>query len=96
MKDQSEKVAQWIVQSKRVVVFAGAGLSTESGIPDFEAREACGIDTTRGLLLSELHGQRSLPGKVLADGNRDVRTHEKGPTQSGPPRHCRPREAGEA
>jgi len=69
MKDQIEKVAQWIVHSKRVVVFAGAGLSTESGIPDFRSREGCGIDTTRGLLLSELHGQRSLPGKVLADGN---------------------------
>jgi NAD-dependent deacetylase len=37
MKDQIEKVAQWIVHSKRVVVFAGAGLSTESGIPDFRS-----------------------------------------------------------
>ena len=37
MKEQIEKVAQWIVHSKRVVVFAGAGLSTESGIPDFRS-----------------------------------------------------------
>ncbi len=37
MKEQLEKVAQWITTSKRVVVFSGAGLSTESGIPDFRS-----------------------------------------------------------
>jgi NAD-dependent deacetylase len=37
MKEQFEKVAQWIVISKRIVVFSGAGLSTESGIPDFRS-----------------------------------------------------------
>ncbi len=35
MKDEIEKLAQLIVESKRVVVFTGAGVSTESGIPDF-------------------------------------------------------------
>ena len=30
-----DKVADLIVQSKRIVVFTGAGISTESGIPDF-------------------------------------------------------------
>jgi NAD-dependent deacetylase len=34
---ETERVAQWIVASKKVVVFAGAGLSTESGIPDFRS-----------------------------------------------------------
>jgi NAD-dependent deacetylase len=37
MKEQLEKVAQWITTSKRIVVFSGAGLSTESGIPDFRS-----------------------------------------------------------
>src|SRR4030065_82895 len=37
MKEQFERIAQWITASKRVVVFAGAGLSTESGIPDFRS-----------------------------------------------------------
>ncbi len=37
MKEHVERVAQWIVDSKRVVVFVGAGLSTESGIPDFRS-----------------------------------------------------------
>jgi NAD-dependent deacetylase len=37
MADALKEVAQWIVVSKRVVVFSGAGLSTESGIPDFRS-----------------------------------------------------------
>ena len=32
-----EKTARWIVDSRRLVVFVGAGLSTESGIPDFRS-----------------------------------------------------------
>src|SRR4030042_1916212 len=35
MEDQLTQVARWIVTSKKVIVFSGAGLSTESGIPDF-------------------------------------------------------------
>jgi len=37
MKDQIEKVAEWIRTAQRIVVFTGAGLSTESGIPDFRS-----------------------------------------------------------
>jgi NAD-dependent deacetylase len=37
MKEQIEKVAQWIIHSKKLVIFTGAGLSTESGIPDFRS-----------------------------------------------------------
>ena len=32
-----DQVAGWILQSNRLVVFTGAGLSTESGIPDFRS-----------------------------------------------------------
>lgn len=32
-----EKVAGYIVESRRTVVFTGAGISTESGIPDFRS-----------------------------------------------------------
>jgi NAD-dependent deacetylase len=32
-----EKVAQWLAQAERAVVFTGAGMSTESGIPDFRS-----------------------------------------------------------
>lgn len=31
------KIAELIIESKRVVVFSGAGISTESGIPDFRS-----------------------------------------------------------
>ena len=36
--DQSiSQTARWILDSKRLIVFVGAGLSTESGIPDFRS-----------------------------------------------------------
>jgi NAD-dependent deacetylase len=35
--DNLQTVANWIAQSKRLVIFVGAGLSTESGIPDFRS-----------------------------------------------------------
>lgn len=34
-----EQFADLIVESKRIVVFTGAGVSTESGIPDFRSRD---------------------------------------------------------
>ncbi len=37
MEEKLKQVAQWIITSKRTVVFGGAGLSTESGIPDFRS-----------------------------------------------------------
>jgi NAD-dependent deacetylase len=37
MEDKIKQIAEWIIDSKRVVVFVGAGLSTESGIPDFRS-----------------------------------------------------------
>lgn len=32
-----QQVAQWLANAKRAVVFTGAGISTESGIPDFRS-----------------------------------------------------------
>ena len=37
MKSKIEEVAGFILHAKRTVVFTGAGLSTESGIPDFRS-----------------------------------------------------------
>lgn len=37
MQGDREKVAELIVEAKKIVVFVGAGLSTESGIPDFRS-----------------------------------------------------------
>ena len=35
--DQIKKLKQWISESNRIVFFGGAGVSTESGIPDFRS-----------------------------------------------------------
>jgi len=38
MKDLEERIKQlalWLFESKYLVVFTGAGISTESGLPDF-------------------------------------------------------------
>ena len=35
--DKLETLKQWIAESKRIVFFGGAGVSTESGIPDFRS-----------------------------------------------------------
>ena len=35
--DKIDTVADFILQSKKIVVFTGAGISTESGIPDFRS-----------------------------------------------------------
>jgi len=37
MTEEIERLAQLILESKKVVVFTGAGISTESGIPDFRS-----------------------------------------------------------
>lgn len=37
MQDKIETLKQWIAESNNVVFFGGAGVSTESGIPDFRS-----------------------------------------------------------
>lgn len=37
MKTKIEQLRSWITESKRMVFFGGAGVSTESGIPDFRS-----------------------------------------------------------
>ena len=35
--DAQTQLQQWITNSKSIVFFGGAGVSTESGIPDFRS-----------------------------------------------------------
>lgn len=37
-KDQAEVLAEWIKAASSCVVFTGAGMSTESGLPDFRSQ----------------------------------------------------------
>ncbi|MEG0597651.1 MAG: Sir2 family NAD-dependent protein deacetylase, partial [Oscillospiraceae bacterium] len=37
MEDKKARLEQWIEESDNIVFFGGAGVSTESGIPDFRS-----------------------------------------------------------
>ena len=37
--DKLETLKQWVSESNRIVFFGGAGVSTESGIPDFRSTD---------------------------------------------------------
>lgn len=37
--DERETLKEWIRESSRIVFFGGAGVSTESGIPDFRSTD---------------------------------------------------------
>ena len=39
MKAEIQKLSDWINSSERIVFFGGAGVSTESGIPDFRSAD---------------------------------------------------------
>ena len=39
MEEKIEKFVQWILESNNIVFFGGAGVSTESGIPDFRSKD---------------------------------------------------------
>ncbi|HEX8267668.1 MAG TPA: Sir2 family NAD-dependent protein deacetylase [Pyrinomonadaceae bacterium] len=45
LNQQIEIIAQWIVESEHIVAFTGAGISTDSGIPDFRGPD--GVWTRR-------------------------------------------------
>ncbi|HLL38816.1 MAG TPA: Sir2 family NAD-dependent protein deacetylase [Rubrobacteraceae bacterium] len=45
LEDQIETIARWIVEGEHIVAFTGAGISTDSGIPDFRGPE--GVWTRR-------------------------------------------------
>ncbi|HZA46551.1 MAG TPA: Sir2 family NAD-dependent protein deacetylase, partial [Rubrobacter sp.] len=45
LEQHVEKIARWIVECEHLVAFTGAGISTDSGIPDFRGPE--GVWTRR-------------------------------------------------
>lgn len=53
MKDEVEKrihtLAQWLYESRHLVVFTGAGISTESGLPDFRGPDGMWTRRDKGL-----------------------------------------------
>lgn len=55
MKDSLEQVRRWIDGSARVVVLTGAGISTDSGIPDFRGPQGVWTKNPMAEKLSNIH-----------------------------------------
>jgi len=49
LEERIKKLAQWMFEAKYLVVFTGAGISTESGIPDFRGPDGVWTRQEKGL-----------------------------------------------
>jgi NAD-dependent deacetylase len=49
LNERINKLAEWMAQSKHLVVFTGAGISTESGVPDFRGPNGLWTRQEKGL-----------------------------------------------
>ena len=59
--DQIENVRQWVNAAQRIVVLTGAGISTESGIPDFRGPQGVWTKNPQAEKLSNIHYYMSDP-----------------------------------
>ena len=49
LEERIKKLAQWMFEGKYLVVFTGAGISTESGLPDFRGPDGIWTRQDKGL-----------------------------------------------
>jgi NAD-dependent deacetylase len=49
LNERINKLAEWMAQSKHMVVFTGAGISTDSGVPDFRGPNGIWTRQEKGL-----------------------------------------------
>jgi len=56
-----DTVRQWVAESTRIVALTGAGISTESGIPDFRGPQGVWTKDARAERLSNIHYYMSDP-----------------------------------
>lgn len=61
MTDQIDLVRGWIASSRRVVALTGAGISTESGVPDFRGPQGLWTKNPKAERLSNIHYYMSDP-----------------------------------
>ena len=61
MTDQIDVVRRWIATSRRVVALTGAGISTESGVPDFRGPQGLWTKNPKAERLSNIHYYMSDP-----------------------------------
>ena len=50
-----EQARRWVAESRRVVILTGAGISTESGIPDFRGPQGLWTRDPEAEKLSDIH-----------------------------------------
>jgi len=61
MSDSIGRVCRWIDESSRIVALTGAGISTESGIPDFRGPQGVWTKNPQAEKLSDIHCYMSDP-----------------------------------
>jgi NAD-dependent deacetylase len=61
MANQLESVSAWVDQSRRIVALTGAGISTESGIPDFRGPQGLWTKNPKAEKLSDIRYYMSDP-----------------------------------
>src|SRR6187399_1553304 len=61
MSDSLERTKAWIDAARRVVVLTGAGISTESGIPDFRGPQGVWTRDPKAEALSDIRSYVSDP-----------------------------------
>src|SRR5437660_10763129 len=61
MNETVEQVRRWVSTSARVVALTGAGISTESGIPDFRGPQGVWTKDPKAERLSNIHYYMSDP-----------------------------------
>jgi NAD-dependent deacetylase len=67
MTDQVELVRGWLTAARRIVALTGAGISTESGVPDFRGPQGIWTKNPKAERLSNIHSYMSDPEvRVLA------------------------------
>ena len=61
MADPIERARAWVASSNRIVALTGAGISTESGIPDFRGPQGIWTKNPKAEALSNIHSYMSDP-----------------------------------
>ena len=61
MADDIDLVRRWVASSTRIVALTGAGISTESGIPDFRGPQGVWTANPKAERLSNIHSYMSDP-----------------------------------
>jgi NAD-dependent deacetylase len=61
MADQIDEVRRWVSAARRVVALTGAGISTESGVPDFRGPQGLWTKNPKAETLSNIHYYMSDP-----------------------------------